>query len=104
MADDKRPAGHSRPAPAIGLDPIPAKVLHKREFLARVAADVRAPRTEIREVVEATLSQLGRAISAGETLALPPFGKARVSRQETPSGAEVLVLRLRRRDSDLRDD
>lgn len=104
MADDKRPARHSRPAPALGPDPVPARVLHKREFLARVAADVEAPRTQIREVVEATLNQLGRAIAGGETLALPPFGRARVSRQETATGGEVLVLRLRRMDGDLRED
>ena len=39
-----------------------------------------------------------RAIAEGETLALPPFGKARVSRQATAKGDEVLVLRLRRKD------
>ena len=99
MAAEKQGASRPRRAPALGKDPIPARVLHKREFLARVAADVDLSRAQIREVVEATLNQLGRAIAEGETLALPPFGKARVSRQTTTRGGEVLVLRLRRKDT-----
>ena len=99
MAADKKGTGRSRPGSASGSDPIPARVLHKREFLSRVAAEVDLPRAQIRHIVEATLNQLGLAISSGETLALPPFGKARVSRQTTSNGGEVLVLRLRRKDS-----
>ena len=98
MAADKQGPGRNRRAAAVGEDPVPARILHKREFLARVAADVDLSRAQIRDVVEATLNQLGRAIAEGETLALPPFGKARVSRQATAKGDEVLVLRLRRKD------
>ena len=98
MAAEKQGASRPRRAAAPGKDPIPARVLHKREFLARVAAEVDLSRTQIRDIVEATLNQLGRAITEGETLALPPFGKARVSRQATAKGDEVLVLRLRRKD------
>ena len=99
MAADKQGPGRNRRAAAVGEDPVPARILHKREFLARVAAELDIPRAQIREIVEATLNQLGRAISDGETLALPPFGKARVSRQTTTRGGEVLVLRLRRKDT-----
>lgn len=59
-------------------------------------ADGRTRQRRTGRAVEATLAELGRAIAAGETLALPPFGKARVSRQKTVKGSEVLVLRLRR--------
>lgn len=97
MSDDKKVARFPRPAPAPSADPIPARILHKREFLTRVAHQVNIPRAQIREVVEATLEQLGSAIAEGETLALPPFGKARVSRQRTTKGGEVLILRLRRK-------
>lgn len=99
MAADKQGANRTRRAAGVGKDPIPARILHKREFLARVAAEVDVPRAQIRDIVEATLNQLGRAIAEGETLALPPFGKARVSRQVTNKGGEVLVLRLRRKDA-----
>ncbi len=97
MSDDKQGAHWLRPAPTDSADPIPARILHKREFLTRVAHQVNVPRAQIREIVEATLEQLGNAIAEGETLALPPFGKARVSRQRTTKGGEVLILRLRRK-------
>ena len=97
MPDDKKVAPFPRPEPSPSADPIPARILHKREFLTRVAQQVNVPRAQIRDIVEATLEQLGNAIAEGETLALPPFGKARVSRQRTTKGGEVLVLRLRRK-------
>ena len=98
MAAEKQGAGRPRRAAVLGKDPIPARVLHKREFLARVAEELDLSRAQIRDIVEATLNQLGRAIGEGETLSLPPFGKARVTRQATAKGDEVLVLRLRRKD------
>ena len=98
MAADKQGASRPRRAAALGKDPVPARVLHKREFLGRVADELGLSRAQIRDIVEATLNQLGRAIGEGETLALPPFGKARVSRQATAKGDEVLVLRLRRKE------
>ena len=85
-------------------DPVSAKVLHKRDFIGRVAEAAELPRARVRDVVEITLAELGRAIAAGETLALPPFGKARVSRQKTVRGGEVLVVRLRRKADDDDDD
>ena len=70
MAAEKQGASRPRRAAALGKDPIPARVLHKREFLARVAAEVDLSRTQIRDIVEATLNQLGRAIAEGETPSL----------------------------------
>ena len=89
-------AAESRPDTAGRANPSPATVLHKRDFIARVGTSCDLPHAQLRRAVEATLAELGRAIAAGETLALPPFGKARVSRQKTVRGSEVLVLRLRR--------
>ena len=97
MQDDNKVVHLHRPALKESADPIPARVLHKREFVGRVAEQLGMPRAQIREVVEATLEQLGDAIGEGETLSLPPFGKARVSRQRTNKGGEVLILRLRRK-------
>ncbi|WP_223252254.1 hypothetical protein [Paracoccus mutanolyticus] len=44
---------------------------------------------------------MGEAIASGQTLALPPLGRARINRQRDVWGAEVIVLRLRRRQRDL---
>ncbi|MDS9468501.1 HU family DNA-binding protein [Paracoccus sp. MBLB3053] len=78
-------------------DPGNAHVLQKRQFLAQIAQRTGLRNTEIKPVVEATLAELGDAIAAGKTLALPPLGRARINRQTDASGSEVIVLRLRRR-------
>ncbi|MDO5622583.1 MAG: HU family DNA-binding protein [Paracoccus sp. (in: a-proteobacteria)] len=78
-------------------DPIPAKIVQKREFLDRVVAASGAKKNDARVIVEATLAELGKAFAAGESLAVQPFGKARVNRQKDVGGGEVLILRLRRK-------
>lgn len=78
-------------------DPGTARVLQKRQFLNAVAQRSGMRSAQIKEVVEATLAELGDAIASGQTLALPPLGRARVNRQKDVSGAEVIILRLRRR-------
>lgn len=104
MPPRSRAAARPRNGAARGDHPIPAKTLHKREFIARIAsvAEIPQAQAQARELVEITLAELGRAIAAGETLALPPFGRARVSRQRTVEGGEVLTIRLRRRADDER--
>ena len=52
--------------------------------------------------IEATLAQLGKALSAGETLAVPPLGRARVNLERDQRGGEIITLRLRRRPSSIR--
>ncbi|WP_347266800.1 DNA-binding protein [Paracoccus sp. (in: a-proteobacteria)] len=78
-------------------DPETAKILQKRELLTNVAHRTGMRSAEIRIVVEATLAELGEAIAAGMTLALPPLGRARINRQDDGGGGEVITLRLRRR-------
>ncbi|WP_230383031.1 HU family DNA-binding protein [Paracoccus shanxieyensis] len=82
-------------------DPGTARVLQKRQFLARIAQRTGMRNAQIKEIVEATLAELGDAMAAGQTLALPPLGRARINRQRDVSGAEVIVLRLRRRNADI---
>jgi len=75
----------------------PRPQLRKKELVARVAGLSGAKRSAVRPIVEATLAALGDALSAGDELVLPPFGKLRVNRQrDLPTGA-VMTLRLRRR-------
>ncbi|MTH33666.1 DNA-binding protein [Paracoccus limosus] len=90
----------SRRRTRIEEDPGTARVLQKRQFLNAVALRSGLRPAQIKEVVEATLAELGDAIASGQTLALPPLGRARVNRQKDVSGSEVIVLRLRRRASD----
>ncbi len=71
--------------------------LHKKEFISRVLAASGRTRSDARPIIEATLEQLGLAFARGETVTLPPFGKARVNRQRDIAGGEVLILRLRRK-------
>ncbi len=81
-------------------DPENAKVLQKRQLVAHVVRRTGLRSSDIKPVVEATLAELGDAIAAGMTLALPPLGRGRVSRRLDPSGAEIITLRLRRRPED----
>ncbi len=87
------------PQTADPLEPETAKVLQKRELLAQVARRTGLRNNEVRLVVEATLAELGSAIAAGMTLALPPLGRARISRRNDGSGGEVITLKLRRKET-----
>lgn len=85
-------------------DPGTARVLQKRQFLSAVAHRAGMRNAQVKQIVEATLAELGDAIAAGQTLALPPLGRARINRQRDVSGSEVITLRLRRRASDIAND
>jgi DNA-binding protein HU-alpha len=71
-------------------------VLKKKELVERVAETAGVKKKTAKSVVEATLVELGAALTRGEALNLPPFGKVRVNRQRDAGGGEVLILRLRR--------
>ncbi|WP_347313201.1 HU family DNA-binding protein [Defluviimonas sp. SAOS-178_SWC] len=75
---------------------VQAQVLRKKDLFKRVAAATGAKAGDVRLITEAVLDILGNALSAGEALALPPFGKARVNRQKDLATGEVLIVRLRR--------
>lgn len=78
-------------------DPQTAQVVQKKDFVDRVVAATGAKRSEVKPIIEATLAQLGVALASGETLAVPPFGRARVNRERDLRGGEVITLRLRRK-------
>ena len=50
-----------------------------------------------RPIIDATLAQLGEALSAGQTLAVPPLGRGRVNLEKDLRGGDVITLRLRRK-------
>lgn len=71
-------------------------VLRKKEFIERVVVQSGAKRGEVKKISEAVLKVLGDALSAGEGLHLAPLGRARIARSADKSGAEVLVIKLKR--------
>ena len=83
-------------------NPQPASVLQKKDFVDRVVAASGAKKADARPIIEATLAQLGKALSAGETLAVPPLGRARVNLERDQRGGEIITLRLRRRPASIR--
>lgn len=78
-------------------DPQPALVVQKKDFVDRVVAATGAKKSEARPIIDATLEQLGEALSAGHTLAVPPLGRARVNLEKDLRGGDVITLRLRRK-------
>ncbi|MEZ5686772.1 MAG: HU family DNA-binding protein [Paracoccaceae bacterium] len=71
-------------------------VLRKKDFIDRVVARSGAKRGDVRQVAEALLQELGAALAANETLALPPLGKLRVTRTQEREGGDTLVVKIRR--------
>ncbi|MDP5307747.1 HU family DNA-binding protein [Paracoccus spongiarum] len=74
-------------------------VVQKKDFVDRVIAATGAKKSEARPIIEATLEQLGEALSAGQTLAVPPLGRARINLEKDVRGGDVITLRLRRKAS-----
>jgi nucleoid DNA-binding protein len=88
-----------RPVGNTGTDvPVAAKAvtLRKKELIERVAAVSGVKKQDTRAIIDAVLAVLGDALAAGETLALPPLGKARVNRHKDVDGGEMLTVKLRR--------
>ncbi|THD83184.1 DNA-binding protein [Aliigemmobacter aestuarii] len=70
--------------------------LKLRPLVDRVITATGAKKKGVKEIVEATLAEIGAALSRGEELNLPPLGKARVNRQNERNGGEVLIVKLNR--------
>ncbi|MBM3605743.1 MAG: DNA-binding protein [Alphaproteobacteria bacterium] len=85
-------------------EPHTANVVQKRDFIDRIIAMTGARRTEARPIIEATLAQLGQVLSEGQTLAVPPLGRARIALEKDARGGDVITLRLRRRPVNLDPD
>ena len=70
--------------------------LRIKDLLDRVAAATDQPKNKLRSVVEATLSELGRALEAGEGINLPQLGKIRIVNSRTEDQGTIMTLKLRR--------
>ncbi|MFM2354487.1 MAG: hypothetical protein RLZZ528_223 [Pseudomonadota bacterium] len=85
------PAPEAVAGPAAG-----GTTVRKKELIERVVAASGAKKKLVKDVVEATLKVLGDALASDETLAIPPFGKAKVNKHRGMAKGEMLVVKLRR--------
>ena len=67
-----------------------------KDLIDRVAAATDHNKKEVRAIVEATLAELGKALEAGESLNLPPFGRVRIANQKSDASGQMMTLKLRR--------
>ena len=75
---------------------VAAPLLKKKELVARVVEALEGKKKgAVKDIVEATLATLGEALQKGESLNLPPFGKARVARTKGEGADAMITLRLR---------
>ena len=87
-----------RPAPLPEVDAADAAgpvTLRLKELVDRVVASTGGKKKGTKEVVEATLTQLGLALQNGEMLNLPEFGKLRVARPQGAAPGSAMTLKLR---------
>lgn len=70
--------------------------LRIKGLVDRVVEATGGKKKAVKEVVEATLTALGDALSRGEELNLPGFGKTRIARSTEKDGASHMTLKVRR--------
>ncbi|MBN2629757.1 MAG: HU family DNA-binding protein [Rhodobacteraceae bacterium] len=69
--------------------------LKLRELVNRVAEATGGKKKGLKEIVEATLAQLGAALEKREELNLPGMGKVRVARSADKDGRSMMTLKAR---------
>jgi len=70
--------------------------LRLKDLVEQVVAATGGKKKGVKEIVEATLTQLGLALDKGHMLNLPAFGKARIVRQQQGATGGAMTLKLRR--------
>jgi nucleoid DNA-binding protein len=95
------PAPAMVPAPVTGQETsavasTDAPTMRKKELIDRIVTATSAKRRDVKLIVEAALNILGEALSNGEELNLPPFGKAKVNRQRDLGNGEMMMVKVRR--------
>jgi len=69
--------------------------LRLKGLVDRVAASTGGKKKGVKEIVEATLTQLGLALQGGEMLNLPDLGKMRVAKAQGATPGSAMTLKLR---------
>ena len=100
------PAAKTTPVKATSASPVVPKtsaqseqassVLKMKDLIDKVVAATGAKKADVRGIIEATLAALGDALSKGNTLNLPPFGRAKVSRAAEAGSGKAMTVKLRR--------
>lgn len=93
----KVPAAKVAPAPESAAPEEADNLFKRSDLLAAVAARSDLPKSQLRDVIELVLEEMGQALSSGQDLAVPPLGRIKQQRRKEMDGAEVLGLRLRRK-------
>lgn len=79
-----------------GAERVAAVQLKKKDLVARVVAALDGKKKgQVKDIVEATLAALGEALQKGESLNLPPFGKARIAKSKGEGKASSMTVKLR---------
>lgn len=71
--------------------------IRRKEMVARIVAATGKKPNEVKSVLDGVLEELGKALSAGESLNLPPLGKVTVNRKKTFDDREIVVCKVRRK-------
>lgn len=91
------PADVHRAVPGPAADAAQGARFRRQDLISAIAARSDLKRSEIKDVVDLVLEEVGRAADAGDTLVLPPLGKLLVKKRlEGGTGASVLTVKLRR--------
>ena len=100
------PAAKTTPVKVASASPVVPKtsaqagqvssVLKMKDLIDKVVAATGAKKADVRGIIEATLAALGDALSKGNTLNLPPFGRAKVSRAAEAGSGKAMTVKLRR--------
>lgn len=73
----------------------PKTTLKLRDLIGQVAEVTGGNNKAVKDIVEATLAQLGTALAAGAELNLPGIGKVRVARTKDQGGRRMMTLKVR---------
>jgi nucleoid DNA-binding protein len=76
--------------------PTAGATLRAKDLVGRVAEATGAKIKDIKDTVEATLAELGKALDAGEALNLPPLGRVKITPAKADAGGAPMKLKLRR--------
>ncbi len=88
-----KPAAETAPAAV-------TKLVRRKEMVARIVASSGLKPNQVKTMLDSVLGEIGKALSAGEGLSLPPLGKITVNRHKEVGNREVLICKLRRKIAD----
>jgi DNA-binding protein HU-alpha len=72
-----------------------ADIIKIKDMLTAVVQKTGAKKKDAKDVVDAFLGEMAKAMGAGKSLALPPLGNIRVVKSQDKGNLSMLVLKLR---------